>query len=37
MIMLTQSSPVDPGVSVSPAAATVFIDDNDSKSLCITM
>ena len=36
IIMLTQSSPVDSGVSVSPAFATVSIDDNDGNSLFIT-
>ena len=30
------SSPSDPGVSVSPAFATVSIDDNDGNSLFIT-
>ena len=33
-IQLSQSSP-DPGVSVLPAIATVFIADNDGKSLYI--
>ena len=34
-IILTQPSPIDLGVELSPAFATIFIDDNDGKLLFI--